>query len=74
VVEFVDNGIGMTDDVRRHVFEPFFTTKPVGKGTGLGLSLSYNIIKKHNGEIAVASRPGEGSVFTIRLPKGVSHG
>jgi signal transduction histidine kinase len=50
------------------VFEPFFTTKPVGSGTGLGLSLSYSIVNKHGGRIEVASKPGVGTVFTIRLP------
>ncbi|MFH0725825.1 MAG: ATP-binding protein [Pseudomonadota bacterium] len=70
VVEVVDTGCGLEESVRKRVFEPFFTTKPVGKGTGLGLSLAYNIVRKHHGEISVTSRPGEGSVFTIRLPKG----
>ena len=71
VVKVIDNGCGMSEDVCRHVFEPFFTTKPVGQGTGLGLSLAYNIIEKHKGKIDVTSRPREGSVFTIRLPKGM---
>ncbi|MBI5461869.1 MAG: ATP-binding protein, partial [Gammaproteobacteria bacterium] len=44
------------------------TTKPVGKGTGLGLSLSYNIVKKHNGRIDVASTPGQGTTFRVWVP------
>ncbi|HPS20076.1 MAG TPA: cache domain-containing protein [Candidatus Omnitrophota bacterium] len=70
IIAVSDNGCGMTEKVIRHIFEPFFTTKPVGKGTGLGLSLAYNIIKSHRGEISVESHPGEGTTFTVRLPKG----
>ncbi len=51
------------------IFQPFFTTKPTGQGTGLGLSLSYDIIKAHGGEIKVETKEGEGSEFTILLPK-----
>ncbi len=69
VIEIADTGCGMAEDVRKRVFEPFFTTKPVGKGTGLGLSLAYNIVEQHKGEISVASCPGVGTTFTIRLPK-----
>lgn len=49
---------------------PFFTTKPVGQGTGLGLSVSYEIVKKHGGEMKVESKEGEGTVFTVILPAG----
>ncbi|MBF0386563.1 MAG: cache domain-containing protein [Candidatus Omnitrophica bacterium] len=68
VVEVTDNGCGILPENRDRIFEPFFTTKPVGQGTGLGLSVSYEIIKSHHGEIAVASEPGKGSIITIRLP------
>jgi signal transduction histidine kinase/ActR/RegA family two-component response regulator len=64
-----DTGIGMTEEVRQRVFEPFFTTK-AEQGTGLGLSIAYGIVTRHGGEIEVRSRPGEGSVFIIRLPMG----
>jgi two-component system NtrC family sensor kinase len=67
-IEVADTGKGMTEEVRRRAFEPFFTTKPVGKGTGLGLSVSYDIIHKHGGEIDIASTPGRGTTFRIRLP------
>jgi signal transduction histidine kinase len=68
VLEFEDDGPGMPPEVLSRVFEPFFTTKPVGKGTGLGLSLSHGIVARHGGVMEVASRPGEGARFTIRLP------
>jgi signal transduction histidine kinase len=48
------------------VFDPFFTTKD--DGTGLGLSISYQIVNEHQGMLEVASRPGEGTTFTITLP------
>jgi len=63
-----DSGSGMNEDVRKKIFDPFFTTKDVGKGTGLGLSISYGIIQKHNGEIDVFSKPGEGTEFIICIP------
>lgn len=63
-----DTGRGMPEDVCRRVFEPFFTTKPAGKGTGLGLSISADIVRKHHGDISVASEPGTGTTFTVRLP------
>jgi hypothetical protein len=50
------------------IFEPFYTTKPVGKGTGLGLSLSYDIIKKHKGDISVTSKLEVGTKFIVKLP------
>jgi len=62
-----DTGVGMSEEVRQRIFEPFFTTKGE-KGTGLGLSVSYSIIARHHGEIAVESAPGQGTTFEIRLP------
>jgi two-component system NtrC family sensor kinase len=67
-VDIADTGCGMTDDIRSRIFEPFFTTKEVGKGTGLGLPISYDIIKKHGGDITVDSVVGKGTTFTVRLP------
>ncbi|HRP95350.1 MAG TPA: hemerythrin domain-containing protein [Rhodocyclaceae bacterium] len=63
-----DNGKGMTPEVMRRIFDPFFTTKPVGKGTGLGMSISYEIVKRHAGELHVDSAPGQGARFTLLLP------
>lgn len=69
VVEIEDNGPGMDERTQRRIFEPFFTTKAVGVGTGLGLSVSYAIItNNHKGRIDVVSQPGEGALFSIRLP------
>ncbi len=64
-----DNGHGIPDEVKEKIFQPFFTTKPTGQGTGLGLSMSYDIIKTHGGELKVESSVGEGTTFTIQLPK-----
>lgn len=69
-VEISDSGHGIPDEIKDRIFDPFFTTKPVGVGTGLGLSISYGIIKKHDGEITVNSKVGEGTTFIVRIPIG----
>jgi len=63
-----DTGAGIAAEHLHKIFDPFFTTKGATKGTGLGLAVSYGIIKKHGGEIEVASTPGQGTTFTVRLP------
>jgi PAS domain S-box-containing protein len=68
IVQVSDTGCGIPHDVIDRIWDPFFTTKEVGKGVGLGLALSYNIVKRHRGEISVKSMLGEGSQFTVRLP------
>jgi|GEM_PF-1158023 len=67
-IDVSDTGKGIPDENLRKIFDPFFTTKPVGQGTGLGLSVSYEIVKKHGGEIKVQSKQGEGTTFTVMLP------
>ncbi|MBM2837738.1 MAG: Response regulator [Deltaproteobacteria bacterium] len=67
-VEISDTGAGIPEGNLTKIFDPFFTTKEPGKGTGLGLSIVYGIIKKHNGEIKVKSKLGEGTTFIIELP------
>ncbi len=68
VIDVADTGRGIPDATLDKIFEPFFTTKSRGQGTGLGLSVSYGIIRQHNGEITVSTKPGEGTTFTIHLP------
>jgi len=67
-----DSGCGMAPEVLERVFEPFFTTKPVGKGTGLGLSQLFAFVRQSEGEIAIASVPGEGTTVTLYLPRRLS--
>jgi signal transduction histidine kinase len=67
-LQVCDTGMGMSEEVLAHLFEPFFTTKPPGEGTGLGLATCYGIVQQHGGQIAVESRLGEGTTFTIELP------
>ena len=64
-----DNGKGINEEIRKKIFTPFFTTKPMGHGTGLGLSISRDIIVKgHNGDLKLDSKPGEYTEFIITLP------
>ncbi len=69
---FEDNGVGMTDEVRRQAFDPLFTTsdKSTQKGLGLGLAMVYNIVtRNHNGSIDIETVEGKGTTFHIYLPK-----
>ena len=66
-VVFRDSGEGMGPEQLAHLFEPYRTTK--AKGTGLGLMVSERIVRDHGGTIAAESAPGEGTAFTIRLPR-----
>lgn len=68
-----DTGRGMSEDVKAKIFQPFYTTKGLGEGSGLGLSITFGIIDKHKGNIAVDSVKGEGTVFTITIPKTHQH-
>lgn len=67
VLTVEDTGVGMEEEVRKHIFDPFFSTKKE-EGTGLGLSVAYGIVARHNGRIECSSVPGEGCVFKITLP------
>ena len=67
-ITITDTGIGIPPEHQQKVFDPGFTTKGVGVGTGLGLATSYRIVKDHGGDIELASAPGRGTTFTIRVP------
>jgi signal transduction histidine kinase len=66
VLDVIDTGIGMSEEVRQHVFDAFYSTRP--GGSGLGLPTTRKIVEAHGGTIHVQSVAGKGSQFTIRLP------
>jgi signal transduction histidine kinase len=69
-IVYSDNGVGMTDEVRRHAFDPFFTTRRDKGGTGLGLNIVHNIIiNRLGGRIELTSEVGKGTRFHIVLPR-----
>jgi len=65
-ISFKDSGVGISEENMKNLFTPLFTTK--AKGLGLGLTLSKQIVEKHNGDITVKSKAGEGALFIVRLP------
>ena len=65
-LEVADTGPGIDPKILPKLFEPFSTTKP--DGNGLGLSIVHSIVREHRGTISVQSQPGQGTVFTVRLP------
>ncbi len=64
-----DTGTGIREDILERMFDPFFTTKDVGVGTGLGLSLVHGIVTSVGGAIDVATKLGQGSTFTVYMPR-----
>jgi CheY-like chemotaxis protein len=68
-IAVADAGCGMDEETAAHAFEPFFTTKEVGKGSGLGLSQVYGFAKSADGHVRIQSKPGEGTVVEIYLPR-----
>lgn len=71
VMRVRDAGHGIRPEDLSRVFDPFFTTKETGRGTGLGLSVTYGIVKRHNGNITVASQVDQGTTFEVHLPIGM---
>jgi signal transduction histidine kinase len=69
IVEVADTGTGIPADALDRIYDPFFTTKPIGRGTGLGLSIAYGIVREHDGSIECVSHVGQGTRFTIRMPR-----
>jgi len=69
LVEITDTGVGIKPEIIDRIFDPFFSTKEVGSGTGLGLSTVYGIVKQTGGFIHVDSKVGEGTTFSIYLPR-----
>ncbi len=68
-IRVADNGVGMSEEIRRRAFEPFFTTKGVGQGTGLGLSQVYGFSRQSGGGVAIDSAPGAGTTVHLFLPR-----
>ncbi len=68
-VSVTDTGTGIPEDIQERIFDPFFSTKEIGSGTGLGLSTVYGIIRQTNGFIELESVMGEGTTFTVYLPR-----
>jgi len=72
-VKIIDFGEGIAKDVLPNIFDPFFTTKESSKSIGLGLSAVYGIVQNHSGSIRVKSEPGNGTEFTITIPREHKH-
>jgi signal transduction histidine kinase/ActR/RegA family two-component response regulator len=68
-IDIVDTGSGIPPEIIDRIFEPFFSTKPVGAGTGLGLATVYGIVKQSGGHVAIDSKLGAGTTFSIFLPR-----
>lgn len=71
-IRVADTGCGIPEAIREKIFEPFFTTKDSGKGTGLGLAIAAQVVEDHHGTIRAESREGEGTAFTVTLPRNLS--
>ncbi|MEQ9348209.1 MAG: ATP-binding protein [Thalassospira sp.] len=69
VITVQDTGTGIPDDIVDNIFEPFFSTKEPGKGTGLGLSIVHSWVEEAHGFIKVESIEGEGTTFSVYLPR-----
>ena len=69
ILQYTDNGCGISPENLNKIFEPFFTTARHGEGTGLGLHITYNLVtQKLGGTIRCESQVGQYTQFTIQLP------
>ncbi len=68
ILKISDDGIGMSEEVRKKCMEPFFTTRETSNGTGLGLSIVSDIIREFDGNLSIASQPGVGTTMTVSIP------
>jgi len=68
-IRVADDGAGIPPEHRRHLFDPFYSARQAGRGLGFGLSKCWRVVTNHGGRIDVESEPGQGTVFTITLPK-----
>ncbi len=73
LVDVKDTGTGIAPEHIDRIFDAFFTTKKDVSGVGLGLAVTYGIVQQHAGSIAVQSKIGEGTIFTLRFPVNHDH-
>ena len=71
IIDIIDTGTGMPPEIQKRLFDPFFTTKD--EGTGLGLPIAARIVEKHHGAIEYQTAPGQGTTFSIILPRISEH-
>ena len=69
MAEIGDTGSGIPSEHLSRIYDPFFTTTAIGRGTGLGLSITYGIVREHEGTLTCQSAVGQGTRFTVTLPK-----
>jgi len=74
IVQVTDSGPGIPMEEQEKIFQPFYRGahgRRIVQGMGLGLSIAHDIITAHGGEIDLKSAPGNGSCFTLRIPRGM---
>jgi signal transduction histidine kinase len=69
-IQIKDTGIGIPEDKIAQVFDLFYSTKEAGEGTGLGMWMTYELVKKYNGDITVSSRENAGTTISLVIPEG----